>query len=303
MHVLVAGSSGFVGRALVPRLRADGHRVTRLVRPGRSAAGGDTLAWTPETGDLDAAALHGVDAIVHLGGASLASLWTRRRKELLRNSRIQTTSLLAERIAAAGAGPRVFVHASAVGVYGDRGDEVLTESSPPGTGFLADVCRDWEGASRPASVAGARVVAIRTGLVLSKLGGILPLMAIPFRLGLGGRFGSGRQWMPWVGLEDVTAIYARAIADPAWRGAVNAVAPEAVTNAEFARALGRALRRPAILAVPGIAIRMLPGGMGREMLLTSEHVVPKTLLDCGFRYQTPAMGQVLADLAGRSPGP
>jgi uncharacterized protein (TIGR01777 family) len=302
MHVLVSGSSGFLGNALLPRLRAAGHRVTRLVRreaPGNDGA--DVRRWAPESGALDARALEGIDAVIHLGGASIGSLWTHRRKELLRTSRIRTTRLLADRIASGGSRPSVFVHASAVGYYGNRGDEVLTESSAPGKGFLADLCRDWEAASMPAQDAGVRVVRVRTGLVLSPRGGVLPVMLRPFRLGLGGRLGSGRQWMPWIGLEDVIGVYLRALGDGALRGAVNAVAPEAVTNAEFTRALARAVRRPAFFAVPAFAIAMLPGGMGRETLLTSERVAPAALREAAFAFESPTLEQALAPIRGAAP--
>jgi uncharacterized protein len=299
MHVLISGSSGFLGSALARRLTAGGHRVTRLVRGqarGRDPEAGDARAWAPDSGALDPRVFDGVDAVIHLGGASIGSLWTRRRKELLRTSRIGTTRLLAERIAEAEAPPRVFVHASAVGYYGDRGDDVLTEASPPGAGFLADLCRDWEAASMPAQDAGARVVRVRVGLVLDAGGGVLPVLLRPFRLGLGGRVGSGRQWMPWIALEDATAIYARALTDERLRGAVNAVAPQAVTNAELTRALARAVGRPAILPVPAFLIRMLPGGMGRETLLASERVVPAALLESGFEFERPTLEKALATI-------
>jgi uncharacterized protein (TIGR01777 family) len=250
--------------------------------------------WAPESGALDPRAFEDVDAVVHLSGASIGSLWTKTRKELLRTSRIRTTWLLAERIAAAERRPSVLVHASAVGYYGDRGDEVLTESSPPGTGFLANLCRDWEAASMPAQDAGVRVVRLRTGLVLSPRGGVLPVMMRPFRLGLGARLGSGRQWMAWIALEDVVEAYVRALMDPRFRGSVNAVAPEPVTNAAFTRALARAVRRPALFRLPAFAIGMLPGGMGQETLLTSERVVPEALREAGFAFERATLEQALA---------
>lgn len=309
MHVLVSGSSGFLGSALMPRLAAAGHRVTRLVRSRRGGAEGgasgrgmaEVRAWAPDADALDPRVLDGIDAVIHLGGASIGSVWTRRRKELLRTSRVRTTRLLAERIASASPCPAVFVHASAVGYYGDRGDEVLTEASAPGRGFLADLCRDWEAASMPAQDAGARVVRVRAGLVLSPRGGVLPVMLRPFRLGLGGRLGSGRQWMPWIALEDTVGVYLRALEDGALVGAVNAVAPEAVTNAEFTRALARAVRRPAFVAVPAFALAMLPGGMGKETLLASERVVPQALHTAGFRFESPTLETALAAIRGGGP--
>lgn len=301
MHVLISGSSGFLGSALIPRLLAEGNRVTRLIRTGSSRGGGEVREWSPDTESLDPRVFEGIDAVVHLGGASIGSLWTRRRKELLRASRVRTTRLLAERIASAAPRPPVFVHASAVGYYGDRGDEILTESSAPGTGFLADLCRDWEAASMPAVDAGVRVVRVRTGLVLSPDGGVLPLMLRPFRLGLGARLGRGRQWMPWIALEDVIGVYRRALADAALRGAVNAVAPEAVTNADFTRALARSVRRPALFTVPAFAIGMLPGGMGRETLLTSERVDPAVLRGAGYAFERPTLEKALAPLRAAAP--
>lgn len=291
MHVLVAGSSGFIGRGLVARLRAEGHRVIRLVRAGRSRTpdGADLRAWSPESGTLAPSTLEDVEAVVHLGGANIASLWTRGRRELIRNSRIDTTRLVAERLVESAGRCRVFVHASGANYYGDRGDEILVESSPPGTSFLADLCRDWEAASLPAERAGVRVVRVRTGLVLSAHGGFLPRIAGPFRLGIGARLGGGRQWMPWIAYEDIIGVYARALTDDSLRGAVNAVGPETVTNAEFTRALGRAVGRPTPFVVPGLAIRLLPGGIGRELLLASERVAPKALRDAGFAYESPTL--------------
>ncbi|HET7497940.1 MAG TPA: TIGR01777 family oxidoreductase [Candidatus Eisenbacteria bacterium] len=308
MHVLVSGSSGFLGSALMPRLAAAGHRVTRLVRSRGGTEGGasgrgmaEVRAWAPDADALDPRVLEGIDAVIHLGGASIGSVWTSRRKELLRTSRVRTTRLLAERIASASPRPAVFAHASAVGYYGDRGDEVLTEASAPGRGFLADLCRDWEAASMPAQDAGARVVRVRAGLVLSPRGGVLPVMLRPFRLGLGGRLGSGRQWMPWIALEDAVAVYLRALEDGALVGAVNAVAPEAVTNAEFTRSLARAVRRPSFVTVPAFALGLLPGGMGKETLLASERVVPKALQTAGFRFESPTLETALSAIRGGGP--
>jgi len=295
----------------MPRLAAAGHRVSRLVRSrggsgdARGAARGpgatEVRAWAPDTDALDPRVFEGIDAVIHLGGASIGSVWTSRRKELLRTSRIRTTRLLAERIASSAPRPSVFVHASAVGYYGDRGDEILTEASAPGRGFLADLCRDWEAASMPAHDAGTRVVRVRAGLVLSPRGGVLPVMLRPFRLGLGGRLGSGRQWMPWIALEDAVGVYLRALEDGALTGGVNAVAPEAVTNAEFTRALARAVGRPAFVTVPAFALAMLPGGMGKETLLASERVVPAALQAAGFQFESPTLETALAAIRGGGP--
>lgn len=296
MHVLVGGSSGLIGSALVPRLRSLGHRVTRLVRA--SPAGEGSVSWNPRAGTLDPRALDDVDAVVHLGGVSLAGgLWTARRKEALRASRVDTTSLLARTMAdASPRRPSVFVQSSAVGYYGDRGDEILSESSAAGTGFLADLCRAWEAASRPAEEAGVRVVRVRSGLVLSPRGGVLGTLAPLFRIGLGGRVGSGRQWTAWITLDDAVEVYARMVADPSFRGAVNAVAPEPATNAEFTRALGRALRRPTPFPVPAFLLRLALRGMAEETILSSQRVVPSRLLSAGFAFRDPALEPALAAL-------
>ncbi|MGE5174974.1 MAG: TIGR01777 family oxidoreductase [Hyphomicrobiales bacterium] len=297
MHVVVSGSSGLVGGALVPLLRARGHRVTRLVR--RAPAGEGAATWDPDKGALDPATLEGVDAVVHLGGVSIAGgVWTPGRKRRILESRVGSTSLLARTMAGAARRPSVFVHSSGSNYYGDRGDEILSESSPPGHGFLADVCRAWEEASRPAMDAGVRVVHLRTGLVMSARGGVLAALAPIFRLGLGGRVGSGRQWMPWIALDDLTLAIARAVEDASLRGAVNAVAPEPATNADFTRALGRALRRPTSFPVPAFLVRLLPGGMGEETLLGSQRIVPARLLSAGFAFRHPSLEETLAALFG-----
>jgi len=293
MHVLVAGASGLVGHALTPRLAVAGHRVTRLIRT-EGPPGGPTRYWNPDAGSLDPEALQDVDAVVHLGGVSVGALWTPRRKAAIRNSRVRSTRLIADRVSDGPRRPSVFIHASAVGIYGNRGDQVLTEISPPGSGFLADLCRDWEAASMPARDAGVRVVHVRTGLVLTERGGVLRTMLPAFRLGVGGRLGSGRQWMPWIGLEDLVEVYALALADASLKGAVNAVAPEQVTNEEFTRALGRALKRPTFMNVPAFALRLLPGRMADEALLASERVLPEALMQAGFRFRQPTLAGALA---------
>jgi len=295
MHVMITGASGLIGSALVPRLTTAGHRVTRLVRPPARARDGERV-WDPDSGALEVDTISDADAIVHLGGANVGTVWTPRKKRQLRSSRVRSTRLLADRISdlARSSRPPVFVHASAVGYYGDRGDEVLTESSSPGRGFLPDLCRDWEAASQPAGDAGSRVVHVRTGLVLSRHGGVLHAMLPAFRLGLGARLGDGTQWMPWIALDDVAQVYTRALTDDSLRGAVNAVGPEPVRNAEFSRAVGALLHKPVRLAAPGFALRLLPGGIADEALLASERVMPEVLRSVGFAYQYPTLPAALA---------
>jgi len=292
---MVAGASGLIGGALVPRLTAAGHRVTRLVRHPARARDGERV-WDPASGALEVETISDADAIVHLGGANLGTLWTPRKKRQLRSSRVRSTRLLADRISdlARSSRPPVFVHASAVGYYGDRGDDVLTESSSPGRGFLPDLCRDWEAASQPAGAAGSRVVHVRTGLVLSRHGGVLHAMLPAFRLGLGARLGDGTQWMPWIALDDVAQVYTRAITDDSLRGPVNAVAPEPVQNTEFTRAVAAQVGKRARLAAPGFALRLLPGRMADEALLASERVMPEALRRVGFVYQYPTLPAALA---------
>lgn len=306
MHVLISGASGLIGSSLAPRLLAGGHTVSRLVRAtGRGGGGGGggaggagagaTIPWDPDAGVLDPSRLSGVDAIVHLSGESIAAgRWTEKRRERIRNSRIRTTRLLAETLARMNPRPAVLVHASAVGYYGDRGQDVLTEASGPGSGFLADLCRDWEAASMPAQDAGVRVARLRIAPVIGPNGGMLAAILPIFRLGLGGRLGSGRQWMPWVSLEDLLSILSKALTDGSMRGSINATAPEPVTNAAFTRALGRALHRPTLLPAPAFALRLALGAMADELLLASQRVVPEALLRGGFRFAHPRLEDALS---------
>jgi hypothetical protein len=298
MRILVTGASGLVGAALVPALAAAGHRVGRLVR-GRPS-GPDEFHWDPGSGLLDLAALADCEAVVHLAGESIAAgRWTRRRKERIRGSRVAGTRLLAAGIAGAVPPPRVMICASAVGYYGDRGDELLVEASGPGEGFLADLVRDWEAASEPASRAGVRVVHLRLGMVLSRQGGALPRLLLPFGLGLGGPFGSGRQWTSWIALDDLVAAIAHALTTTGLDGPVNAVTPGPVTNREFARTLARVLGRPAWLTAPAWALRLLLGEMGKELLLASQRVIPGRLLASGFEFREPELEGALSRISGR----
>jgi uncharacterized protein (TIGR01777 family) len=292
VKVVVSGASGHIGSALVPALRADGHDVLRLVRRDPSSA--DELRWDPAAGELDPASLAGVDAIVNLSGENLGQRWTEARKREILESRVSATGLLARTVAALDRRPAL-LSASAVGAYGNRGDEILTEASERGTGFLADVVRAWEEASGPAREAGARVLHFRQGIVLSA---VVERMLLPFKLGLGGRIGSGSQWWSWVSLDDLTAAYVKAV-DSDLEGVVNLTSPNPVTNRQLTEALGHALNRPTVLPVPAFAARTVFGQMGQEMLLEGQRVLPARLLDLGFAFSAPtvdvALERALAD--------
>lgn len=287
--VAVTGSHGLVGSALVRSLEAEGHRVVRLVR-SRPPAGSRDVYWDPARGEIDAAGLEGVDAVVHLAGASIARRWTAEHRRSIRESRVEGTGLLARALAGLASPPEVLVSASAVGYYGSRGDERLDETTAPGSGFLAEVSVEWEGAAEPARQRGIRVVHTRFGIVLAREGGVLGVMLRPFRLGLGGRAGSGGQWVSWIALDDVVAALRFAIENRELRGPVNVVAPKPATNAELTRALGRVLRRPTFLPVPAAAFRLALGReMADETLLASQRAVPARLLDAGFRFRFPEL--------------
>ena len=291
-RVAVTGASGFIGGALCARLARDGVAIRRFVR--RPTAGPDDIVWDPKTSHLDPAVLDGVDAVVHLAGEKIDQRWTARVKRELRESRVRGTELLARAIAASAAPPRVFISGSAVGVYGDRGDELLRESSPIGDDLLAQLARDWEAAALPAEGAGVRVVHPRTGIVLSRRGGALKRMLLPFRLGLGGRIGSGRQWLSWISLTDMVEALVHVIRADSATGAMNFVGPSPVTNAEFTSTLGTVLHRPTIIPVPTFALTLL---FGREMpaatLLASQRAVPERLLASGFAFTHPTLEQAL----------
>ena len=293
MIVAISGASGLIGTTLGRLLEAEGHTVLRLVRR-RPAAAGSEVYWKPKAGEIDAASLEGVDAAVHLAGAPIAERWTDERKRAIRDSRVQGTRLFATALAGLRKKPSVLVTASGIGIYGSRrGDEMLTEDSSTGGDFLADVSRDWEGAAQPASDAGLRVVHSRTGPVLSPEGGMLGKMLLPFRMGAGGRIGSGRQWVSWVGLDDVVHAMSFMIATASLRGPVNLVAPNPVTNAEFTNALGRVLGRPTIATVPEFAIKLAFGEMGENTILASQRVMPQRLLGAGYRFRHPHIEEAL----------
>jgi uncharacterized protein len=276
MRIAVTGSSGLVGSSLLPVVVRAGHDVVRLKRPAQ---------WDPETNTIDGAPLSGVDAVVHLAGESIAGgRWTAARKQRILDSRVKGTKLIAEAISRMERPPQVFVSASAIGYYGDRGEEVLREESPAGTGFLADVCRQWEAATDAATRKGIRVVHLRTGLVLSARGGAMAKMLLPFKLGLGGKIGSGRQYWSWISIDDLCAAILHSIQASGLHGPLNIVSPSPVTNFEFTKALGRALSRPTIFPMPAFAARYAFGEMADALLLASERVVPAKLLASRFVF-------------------
>ncbi len=292
MRVVVSGASGVIGRALCARLRSDGHQAVRLVR--RAPAAADEAQWDPASGRLDPAAVDGADAVVNLAGAGIGDKrWSEGYTRLLRDSRVRATELLASTVAALERPPTVFLSGSAVGIYGDRGEETLDERSALGTGTLAEICIAWEQATAAAADHGARVAHLRTGIVLARHGGALKKQLRVFRLGLGGRFGSGRQFVSWISLDDeVGAIVHLLTADV--RGPVNLTAPEPVTSTDFARLLGQALSRPAILPAPAFALRLVLGrDMADELLLSSQRVRPKVLEASGYEFAHPALTTAL----------
>ncbi|QNG20695.1 TIGR01777 family protein [Rhodococcus triatomae] len=297
LTVAVTGSSGLVGTALSAFLTTGGHRVIRLVRG--QARSDDERRWDPEDPGTDL--LQGVDAVVHLAGASIAGRFTGEHKARVRGSRVGPTELLARAAGAAADGPSTFVCASAIGFYGaDRGDELLDEGAVRGGGFLADTVEDWEADTEPARVAGLRVVNIRTGIVQSTRGGVLRLQRPLFEIGAGGRLGSGRQWLSWIDLDDLVDVYHRALVDTALSGPVNAVAPEPVRNSEYTRVLARVLRRPAVLPVPELGPRILLGKEGaRELALASQRVTPARLAERDHRFRFPDLEQSLRHQCGR----
>ncbi len=283
MRVVISGSSGLIGRSVAAALGARGDVVTSLVR--RPPTTGEAR-WDPEAQSIDAGALEGADAVVHLAGAGIGDRrWSAARRREIVSSRVQATTLLARAVAALDPRPTVLVSASAVGFYGDRGDEQLTEDSEGGEGFLADLCRDWEAATEPAAQAGIRVVRLRSGVVLSSHGGALARQLPLFRYGLGGRLGTGRQWLSWISLDDEVGAILHALAEPTLVGPLNATAPAPVTNRAFTRALGRALHRPAVLAVPGFALRVALGSdLASEMVLAGQRVLPARLTATGYTF-------------------
>ena len=290
-----------MGSALVTALAAGGHMVCRLIRPGTRTDGGATgafdVAWNPETGELGGAAV-GAEAVINLGGASIADgRWSQSRKSLLRSSRVDATRALVTALGKMNAKPDVLISASAIGFYGNRGDEILTEESEPGNNFLADLARDWEAEALHAEKFRTRVVLARFGIVLAKHGGALSKIVLPFRFGVGGKIGSGKQWMSWIALEDVVEILRFVLTKNEVRGPINIVSPNPVTNAEFTQKLAAALHRPAFFPAPAFALKLAMGEMADALLLSSQRVLPEKLVNVGYRFAAPDLAKTLKTFA------
>ena len=296
-RVLISGSSGLLGSALIPTLQARGFAITRLVR-GTPAAD-DQIHWVP-TRPLDPESLAGFDAVIHLAGESVATRWSADKKSKIRESRVTSTRNLAQALARSSKRPRVLITASAIGYYGDRADEVLNEKSAPGSGFLADVCREWEAANQPATDAGIQTVQLRTGIVFSLQGGALKKMLPPFRMGVGGNLGSGRQWMSWIHIQDWVGAVHHILKNDLLQGPVNMVGPKPVTNADFTKSLAAELSRPAIFPVPAFAAKLLFGQMADEVLLGSQRVEPARLVTSGYPFQFSDLARALQNCLARS---
>jgi len=288
--VLVSGASGPIGKALLPALQERGYQSTQLVRHPATSAG--QIEWNPAQ-PVGRDSVSGFDAVVHLAGESIVGRWTAAKKAAIRDSRVLGTQHLAEALAKAPTPPRVLISASAIGYYGDRGEELLREDSTPGQGFLAEVCQQWEAATTPAARSGIRVVHLRIGMVLSPAGGALAAMLNPFRIGLGGRIGSGRQWWSWIDVQDLVAGILHVIESASLNGPLNAVSPNPVTNSEFTRALAKTLSRPAVFPLPAFAARLALGQMADELLLASQRVEAARLLAGGFRFRYPDLAASL----------
>jgi len=294
--VLISGSSGLIGSALLPVLQSSGYEVTRLVRGAPSGKG--QIKWDP-AGALAPESVSGFDAVIHLAGESIVGRWTEAKKRRILESRVQGTSNLAAALAAAPQRPRVLISGSASGYYGDRGDEILREDSSSGQAFTSELCRQWEGATEAAAKARIRTVPIRLGVVLSSAGGALRKMLPPFRMGAGGNMGDGRQWFSWVDMEDVIGAIQHILENQSLRGPVNLAAPNPVTNAEFTRTLASVLARPAIFPMPAFAARLVFGQMADELLLASQRLEPEKLLASGYVFQKPELRQALEGILKR----
>lgn len=283
MRIVLSGASGLIGGLLNPQLQAAGHQLISLVR--HEPRNDSEIKWDPDSGKIDAGKLQGIDAAIHLSGKNVAVRWNAKRKAELVQSRVESTRLLCRTLAELNPKPATLIAASAIGFYGDRGDEMLDENSPPGVGFFPDLCKEWEGATDPARDAGIRVVNLRIGVVLSIHGGALAKMLLPFRLGLGGPIGTGKQYMSWIEAGDLIRAIEFALSNSNLAGPVNAVAPEPVRQREFAKTLAHVLHRPAILPMPAAAVRFLFGEMGQTLLLGGAKVLPKRLSEAGYSFQ------------------
>jgi hypothetical protein len=297
MRILLTGSTGLIGRALLTFLAADGHKVVCLTR---SPATGRHVLWNPDAGTIEPEDLEDFEAVVHLAGEPIVGRWTPKKKARILESRVKGTRLLCETLARVRDRPRVLVSASAIGYYGDRGDQVLNEESSAGSLFLSEVTKAWEAATEPAARSGIRVVNLRIGFILSKAGGGLATMLTPFKLGMGGRVGSGRQYLSWIAIDDVVGAISHAILSDSLRGPVNAVAPHPVTNREFTKTLGRVLWRPTIFPLPAFAVRLVFGEMAENLLLASAQVEPARLLASGYEFRFPELKGALRHVLGES---
>jgi len=298
-RLAMSGASGLIGSALAARLREDGHDVLRLVR--RPPQAGE-IGWDPVAGRIDADALEGLDGVIHLAGENVGTRWTAERKRRIRQSRSRGTRTLAEALARLRRPPRVLLSASGVGVYGNRGEEILTEASPTLSAppdFLVEVGREWEAATEPARAAGIRVVLLRFGIILDPAGGALARMVLPFRLGLGGPLGGGRQWMSWIAIGDAVGAVRHALVTESLAGPVNVTSPQPVTNRTFSATLGRVLGRPAVLPVPAVALKLLLGELATVALLGSQRVIPERLQRSGFGFRHPGLEGALREVLGK----
>ncbi len=295
MKILVSGASGLVGRALIPALEQEGHVVLRMVRHAVRDPG-EEMQWNPYADRIDESTLPPFDAVIHLSGESISGRWDAAKKRAIYDSRIRSTAYLAECMERMEKPPAVWLCASAIGYYGNRKDETLTERSIPGKNFLATVCEDWEKATKPASDRGVRVVNMRLGVVLAKEGGTLPLMMRPVKMGVGGIIGNGRQYLSWIALDDLITAMLFALNNDSLSGPVNFVAPEPATNREFTKAMGRALNRPTIVRTPAFVLRAVLGQMAKELILASTRVIPKKLTDAGFEFEHPEINGALKKL-------
>ena len=298
MKILIGGSHGLVGTALIKSLETEGHEIFRLVRHAPTSK--TEVEWSPDRYSIALARIEGFDAVVNLAGESIAEgRWTEDKKRRIRESRVKGTKLLGDALANLAVPPKIFVCASAIGFYGNRGDELLTETSAAGGDFLAKVCAEWEDATALATEKGIRVVNARFGVILDTNGGALKKMLPPFRMGAGGKVGSGKQWMSWIALDDVVAGIQFALANDSIRGPVNFVAPVPVTNAEFTKTLGKVLSRPTILPIPAFAIKLLFGEMGEALLLGGQRVAPERLVAEGYEFSYPQLEQALVHILAK----